>query len=258
MRRIRLACLFVILPLIIGGLIYITLRSTDLTMFRWFENLGFENAIIYLRNQIDWKNLPDWVKYNLPDLAWVFSFTSALYLVLKKNPSILSLVGLTIPLLLGIISELGQLIQIVPGTFDPLDLAFYFGGAILPVLSLSILEKPTPTNTNRPLAKSIIMIFFVFIAFGSNDDSEPSEIGINLAYNYAQGSVQKELNFPYHSEFPDEYELTEHIIELGAGEFLIDSWVDSISDNGDIIRRNFSCKVILVEKDAIVENLVIQ
>ena len=67
-------------PLFLGGLLYISFRSSTLKMFTWFKYVGIENYILYLRQEISNLKLylPQWIYFSLPDGLWVYSFTSAL------------------------------------------------------------------------------------------------------------------------------------------------------------------------------------
>ena len=98
-----------VLTLIIGGLIYILFRTDSLVMFKWFAALSLDKPIEYLRDStLTVKNhLPDWFLFSLPDGLWIFSY---------------------------ITFELGQLFNIVPGTFDAIDLIFYIAGAVFPLV----------------------------------------------------------------------------------------------------------------------------
>jgi len=123
-----------VLTLFIGGLIYILFRSVSLKMFKWFEIIGLSNIANELRNYtaeyLD--EIPNWILFSLPDGLWVFSYVSLLLLVWQNSLSENSLFWILIIPFLALGSEGGQLIGVIPGTFDGYDLLFYSIGMIAP------------------------------------------------------------------------------------------------------------------------------
>jgi|APGre2960657505_1045072.scaffolds.fasta_scaffold38147_2 hypothetical protein len=109
-------------PLLIGGLLYILFRSTDIRMFKWFSIIGLDNLIYLLREVFfQFKNdLPCWTYYSLPDGLWVYAFTSSLLILWNGRLTF----WLSLPLLTGTFVEIAQGLKIFPGTFDILDLFF--------------------------------------------------------------------------------------------------------------------------------------
>lgn len=93
-------------------------------MFTWFKKIGINNLIfsirIILNNQIN--NLPDWLIYSLPDALWTYSFIYSILFVWKDNDSLFKYLWIILVFIFTIGSELGQLINFVPGTFDKIDL----------------------------------------------------------------------------------------------------------------------------------------
>lgn len=124
--KLKLIIIHCIIPLLLGGLVYVLFRSTELRMFYWFSNLGLEYLIHFLREMFSHFNhhLPDWLFYSIPDGLWVYSFTSALLIIWECRLTI----WLFLPLISGPFVEIAQLAQISPGTFDVLDLIFTLVG----------------------------------------------------------------------------------------------------------------------------------
>jgi hypothetical protein len=121
--------LIVLVPLLLGSIIYIFCREPNFNLVNWF---GLNEILKDLNVRA---NLPNWVIYNLPDGLWVFAFT---YLVLfifgfkfRKGFIFLTLFS---PIIISLISEIGQLYDFMQGTFDLLDVLFYLIGFLLPVL----------------------------------------------------------------------------------------------------------------------------
>jgi hypothetical protein len=132
MRIFKITTIHVILPLLIGGLIYISFRSTTLKMFNWFRFIGINNHILSIRQQFFYLKLylPQWTYYSLPDGLWVYSFSSAL-IIFWNNDFEKVKYWLLIPFITGILIEILQGFELFPGTFDFLDLTFSALGLLL-------------------------------------------------------------------------------------------------------------------------------
>lgn len=139
-----------LLTLIIGGLIYISFRAYSLIMFKWFAALSLDTLIVNLRETTMTikQDLPDWFLFSLPDGLWIFSYISLMLLFWENEVNRKNLFWIFIVPLTAITSEFGQILSIVPGTFDPLDLTFYLMGTFLPFIvftnnSITIKTKTT-------------------------------------------------------------------------------------------------------------------
>jgi len=125
-----------LLPLIIGGLIYISFRPETLLMFDFFSTLSIDAPIEYLReNTMGLKQyFPDWFLFSLPDGLWVFSYVSLVLLIWNNTISKHNIFWIILIPIIAVLSEFGQYIKIIPGTFDELDLMFYILGAFFSLL----------------------------------------------------------------------------------------------------------------------------
>ena len=149
--RIKLSfvTLHVLLPILIGGLVYICWRDPALLMFKWFRVLGVEPLVLQLRlaTTSARQSLPDWFVYSLPDGLWVYALTAFMTRVWSGSPSSPVKTGwLSVGLLLGAGSELGQLAGVVPGTFDLTDFLFYLFAAAIAFLIASKLNRKRSLN----------------------------------------------------------------------------------------------------------------
>jgi hypothetical protein len=132
MNKINQILIHVIIPMIIGGMIYIVFRDKNLIMYNWFNKIGILDFIDYLRQLFS--NLiisPNWIKFNLPDGIWTYSLTSLMLIIWYKETEKNLFLYLFIPILCFMF-ELGQLIKMIPGTYDHTDLAFIIIATILP------------------------------------------------------------------------------------------------------------------------------
>jgi len=131
------------LPVILGGLIYLTYRTDTLTMFDWFNKIGLADTVSLLRSNQHLQGLiiPNWIKFSLPDALWLLSFNYILLTIWDFNVNSQSAFWLFLAPLIGLFSEIGQLIGLVPGTFDLVDLALLLIATIIPFLLVKNLKE---------------------------------------------------------------------------------------------------------------------
>ncbi len=133
----------VVMPMILGGFLYILFREDSIVMFDWYNSLGFESIIYHFRENINTNiHLPKWIVYSLPDGIWIYSLTSLMLIIWYKDSSKTKYIWLLIGPILGISAELGQLINIVPGTFDNTDLIFCLIASITPFIFFHHIKNP--------------------------------------------------------------------------------------------------------------------
>ena len=135
LRRHNRLTLTVILPLLIGGLIYILFRADSLLMFRWFDSIGLGQTIKSIRSSIGQPNLPSWTVFSLPDALWIFAFTNFMLIIWRDKFSGQSIPWIFIAPTIGLLSEIGQAFHLVRGTFDLTDLTLIVIASIIPFIS---------------------------------------------------------------------------------------------------------------------------
>lgn len=121
--------LHVVLPIVVGGLMYIMWRDTGMLMFRWAEIIGLSGVVDWLREVggAYGSYVPDWLMFSLPDGCWVYSCTAFFARLWREETSMLRWFWIGIGPVLAIGGEFGQLVPgFVPGTFDLVDLIAYF------------------------------------------------------------------------------------------------------------------------------------
>tara|TARA_B110000027_G_C15877869_1_gene194055 strand:- start:14 stop:496 length:483 start_codon:yes stop_codon:yes gene_type:complete len=124
-----------LLTLTAGATIYLLFREKSLLMFDWLDIYFSFIDIEALRNSVkDLRPfLPEWFLFSLPDGLWIFSFVSILMFTwdnIITRHNFLWIIGVPI---LAIFSELGQINNFIPGTFDTIDLLFYIFGLLIPI-----------------------------------------------------------------------------------------------------------------------------
>jgi len=114
----------VLLPLFIGGMIYILWRPTTLKLFSWSELAGLSKLIYKLRRNFNSLkiSIPEVVIFSLPNGLWVYSYTAFMgFLWLDVIPCKLKWLWIFAAIILSIITEIAQLFNYLQGTFDIFD-----------------------------------------------------------------------------------------------------------------------------------------
>ena len=108
----------------LGGSIYIAFRTTSLRMFGWFDYLGLTDSIIAFRNVFGSIQIPEIVKFCIPDGLWSLSYVILMDAIWSPDTKKQVVFCGIIPAI-GAISEILQYFCIVEGVFDVADLLCY-------------------------------------------------------------------------------------------------------------------------------------
>lgn len=121
----------VCLPLVLGGLIYVIARPTTLLLFRWLETLGLEGAVSALRTATVGlvSCLPDFVVYSAPNGLWSYALCVSGYLRSRNSRAPMD-AWVPLAVAASVMPEMAQLVHLLPGTFDPLDLTACVAGVL--------------------------------------------------------------------------------------------------------------------------------
>ena len=119
-----------------GSFIYISFRSTTLRMFRWFDMFGISRLIEGIRHftLAFIGNLPDWLVFSLPNGLWLFSYITLILYIWGNHISNKNIFWVALLPLIALFSEFGQLVNLIPGTYDAIDVVLYIVGLIMPIL----------------------------------------------------------------------------------------------------------------------------
>lgn len=110
--------------LLMGGMTYLLFRPQTLLMFHVTDAIGLSAAINSMREGIS-SQLPEFIIYNLPGALWAAAYILTIdSLMFRQSVMPRILVSGIIPVI-GAVSELLQLIGLLPGTFDVADLLCY-------------------------------------------------------------------------------------------------------------------------------------
>lgn len=121
----------------LGGFIYIAFRSTSLRMFGWFDDLGLHEFYMIVRNLSSDIQIPEIVKYCIPDGLWTLSYILLMDVIWSSNLKRQILFCSIIPVIGGI-SEILQYFNLLKGTFDIVDLLCYLVPYVLYLLILRL------------------------------------------------------------------------------------------------------------------------
>jgi len=125
----------VFFPIAFGAFIYLTWRSTRLKAFDWFESWGLKDSVIWLRTAFHgWdESLPEWFLFALPDGLWCYAATAFFARTWADQDTRWAWGWTLLAPALGCGGEIGQVIGIVPGTFDWWDLWISAAAAVLAI-----------------------------------------------------------------------------------------------------------------------------
>lgn len=129
--KVLIKILLSIILTLFGELIYVLYRDKYLLMFSWFENIGLNSVVDYIRDKNVMTEPYYWIKYNLPAGLWLFSYMfiiDAIWGSVKCKNRIFYIYILPI---FSLLSEFMQLFGLCPGTFDILDVISYLFAIIL-------------------------------------------------------------------------------------------------------------------------------
>ena len=140
----------VLLPLLVGGSIYVFFRSQSLLMFRWSESLHIMPGIRTIRGVLSpiGEALPDLLLYSAPDGAWLYAYVSFYRLVWAGHSRSWMWTWIGIGLFLSIGLEIFQALGWARGTFDWMDLAIYALATLIAVSSSLPDDDPAPATTD--------------------------------------------------------------------------------------------------------------
>ena len=122
-----------IVCLTIGSMIYLCFRSESLLMFQWAHAAGLSEGMQLIRDASRpfRQTLPSWSNYSLPYSLWVLSYMFAQRAIWHNSDNLGSCLWILSVPILAITSEVAQALQIIPGTFDRVDLAMLATAAII-------------------------------------------------------------------------------------------------------------------------------
>jgi hypothetical protein len=141
----------VVLPLLVGGGIYLAWRDTSLLMFHWLDAVGGLAPLHPLRVAAAplRPSLPDWLLFSVPDGAWVYACVAFFGRLWLDGPRLARAFWTGLGPALAIGGEVGQIVGLVPGTFDVADVVWYAAaGVVAAVFAAAPWRKAPPTTVD--------------------------------------------------------------------------------------------------------------
>jgi hypothetical protein len=136
-----LVVLHVFLPVLTGGTVYLSWRSSSLLVFRWVDSCGFTAPLASWRRAafIVVHVVPQWLLFSRPDALWVYALTALMVLIWSGVPhERASSLWVASGAILGCGGELAQAVGLVRGTYDPVDLTL---SAVAGVMACSVIKR---------------------------------------------------------------------------------------------------------------------
>ena len=123
----------------LGGAIYLAYRTRTLVVFDLLDSLHLSWLVMLFRSDNN-NNIPEWVKFSLPDGLWVFTYVVYVGIVYSFKIDRCKFMMAVLPLI-GLGSEFLQYVSVVPGTFDVLDLLAYSLGGLFGLVYINIIQQ---------------------------------------------------------------------------------------------------------------------
>ena len=131
--------LHVCIPILMGLIIYALFRPNSLLLSHWLINMNINIYGLINQLQANVHFLPPAILlYNMPDALWMYSFTSLMIILWDNKLSSISAFWILLVPFAGILTEAGQFFNIIPGTFDILDLLFLIIASVLPFILIKV------------------------------------------------------------------------------------------------------------------------
>lgn len=128
----------IIIPLIVGGLIYVFFRSPSLLMFKWFHQIGIAEIILNIKDQYkvpsNW--LINWCIYSLPDGLWLYSLTAFMLVLWREESSKIKYLFIFGGAIIAFGQKIGQAFHLFKGTFDLNDIIAYILAILIAFITI--------------------------------------------------------------------------------------------------------------------------
>jgi len=89
---------------------------------------------------------PDWIIYSLPDALWMFALMLVIMMIWDFRLTRQSIPWIILAVIAGILFEIGQGINIIKGTFDPIDVICILICAFVPLLFTLLRSRVSNLN----------------------------------------------------------------------------------------------------------------
>lgn len=108
-----------------GCAIYLLFRSKTLNIYKWCSKIGFSEYVDSVRSQVQYWNIPPFVRYSLPDGLYCAAYLLIIDAIWQNEDTLIKYIILSLVPFVTISSELLQYYGLIRGTFDFFDLICY-------------------------------------------------------------------------------------------------------------------------------------
>ena len=133
-KKMKLIGITVGIPMLIGVLIYLLFRSKNLIFVQFVQELELSKNLVFFNLISSEIILPNIILYSLPDALWAFALINLVLIIWDYTITVNSAIWILISVLIILLSEFGQLFQILKGTFDINDLIIMLIASTLPFI----------------------------------------------------------------------------------------------------------------------------
>ena len=149
--RHRFVFLHVVLPLAVGGGIYLLFRETDLVVFRMAGFLGLSGMVETARQFFEPIHPPHLVVYSLPGALWLYAFIALMATVWRGEGKLRTRAPwILLPLLVAAGSEGAQWLGLTDGTFDWGDVGLYVAAVLVALVGMGFLGSASTSKLRAP------------------------------------------------------------------------------------------------------------
>ncbi len=124
-----------------GGLIYLLYRPTTLLLFRIIDATGLASQVGQWRTAVQPCSLSDFTVYCLPNGLWAGAYVLAIDSACASRTAATRMAWAAVIPALGVISELLQIVGIVPGTPDWADALCYAAPYLIYILYIRLTKN---------------------------------------------------------------------------------------------------------------------
>ena len=195
------------LMLLFGCGIYLLFRSKSLYIYKWCAALGLSDNINTLRYAISGWNMPDFVKYSLPDGMYCAAYILIMDAIWYKEKGIMKYLVIFLVPVITVISEVLQYFGIVRGTFDYRDLVCY---AIPLFTYLYYKNRNKFIKTKKEMKKyfyTMLSLALFAVGFAASDEEESASSSNEQRQKQAKVEKKEEKK----SNIPGTYEVTDKV-----------------------------------------------
>ena len=144
-RQLLPACLFILLPLLMGASLYLFFRPDTTWLLQSFARASLLQSIREVTLRVE---LPNVLLYHLPDALWAFALTAFLILMWGKSSGKGRWSWRVLPFILTCFYECAQAAGWISGTFDLFDILSQWIAVAAAILVLPLSRRQFFQNLN--------------------------------------------------------------------------------------------------------------